>query len=80
MVDDFKVPNDEEYRYVNYGEGKALCLEYLDPLNERLKLASFFPAKRAELETGEKRGCVVLARATDLIEKLRDMNVLVSKG
>ncbi len=77
MVDDFRVPGDEEYRYVNWGEDKALSLEYLNPLNDRLKLAAFFPAKRAKFETGEKRGCVVLARSPNLIEKLGEVNTLV---
>ena len=78
MVDDFRVPGDEEYGYDDYGEGKVLSLEYLNPLNKKLKLAVFFPSKRAELETGAKRGCVVLAKAPDLIEILGGVTTLVA--
>lgn len=59
MVDDFKVPDDSEYRFDDYGEGRALCLEYLKPVI-RERFATFFPRTRAAEETGARRGCVVL--------------------
>ncbi len=78
MVDDFKVPGDHEYEFDNYGEGKALSLEYLHPLVDELELTAFFPSQSARLETGARRGCVVLARDPDLIENLKKMTTLVT--
>ncbi|MFN6571166.1 hypothetical protein [Dendronalium sp. ChiSLP03b] len=78
MVDDFKVPGDEEYKYDNYGEGKVLSQEYLEPVIKNLNLAAFFPSQRAELETGAKRGCIVLTKNPDSIKKLQEMNTLIS--
>lgn len=73
MIDDFQVPGDKDYGFDDYGKGKALCLEYLN----QPELAAFFPSKKGELETGEKRGCVVFAKANDLIEKLTKLDTLV---
>jgi hypothetical protein len=77
MIDDFKVPGDDGYAYDDYGIGKVLNLESLEPLIKQLHLAAFFPSERSELETGEKRGCVVIARAPDLINRLREVNTLM---
>ena len=76
MIDDFKVPGDEGYGYDIYEEGVALQLEYLNPLSN-LKLHSFFPAEKSKCETGKKRGCVVLARAPEVIKQLMNLDTLV---
>jgi hypothetical protein len=68
MVDDFKVPGSD-YAYDDYGPGKALTLEYLDRLRH-LELTPFFPAVPSELETGLKRGSVVLCREAIVTERL----------
>jgi hypothetical protein len=62
MVDDFQVPDDELYRYDDYGEGKALTESYIAPLVKGLGLVQFFPAARAAEETGMRRGCIILVR------------------
>lgn len=62
MVDDFRVPGDDGYGYDDYGHGKSLCLEYLAPAVDRFELVPFFPAAPSNLETGSRRGCVVLVR------------------
>jgi len=62
MIDDFQVPGDEGYTYDDYGPGKRLCLNYLEPLSQ-FGLTAFFPALPSDRETGGKRGCVVLADA-----------------
>jgi predicted O-methyltransferase YrrM len=59
MVDDFKVP-DSSYTYDDYGPGKTLNLEYLEAVRQKLQLYTFFPSVKPELETGSKRGCIVL--------------------
>lgn len=77
MIDDFEVPFDGGYAYDNYGDGKSLCFEYLAPLNAKYKLAAFFPSQRADLETGRKRGCVVLAVEPEIVGRLRKIGTLV---
>ena len=60
MVDDFKVPGDDGYRYDTYKNGKTITMELLDPLSS-LEMTFYFPSLRSELETGGKRGCAVIA-------------------
>ncbi|MCU7491557.1 MAG: hypothetical protein HF312_03740 [Ignavibacteria bacterium] len=75
MVDDFKVPFDSEYTYDDYGNGKELSLEYLEPLRS-FGFCPFFPSKSAKEETGRKRGCIVLANKEGLIENLSKVKAL----
>jgi len=77
MVDDFKVPFDDGYKYDNYGEDKVLCFEYLAPLYDKYKLVAFFPSQGADLESGMKRGCVVLVVEPDIVKELREVATLV---
>ena len=74
MIDDFQVPGDDGYTYYDYGPGKKLCLDYLQPLSQ-FKLTPFFPAMPSEQDTGRKRGCVVLADGS-LAERLRGFQTL----
>ena len=74
MVDDFKVPGSQ-YAYDDYGPGKVLSLEYLNQL-EYLKLIPFFPAVPASVETGLKRGSVVLCREASVGDRLRGLESL----
>jgi hypothetical protein len=60
MVDDFQVPGTE-YGYDDYGPGRVLNITYLEPLGH-LGICCFFPSLDPQLETGMKRGCVVLCR------------------
>jgi len=62
MVDDFRVPFDEGYKFDDYGPGKILDLSILSFLrDERVQI--FFPKTPSEHETGAKRGCVILSTA-----------------
>jgi hypothetical protein len=70
MVDDFQVPDDSGYQYDDYGEGKKLSLEYLNPV-AHLGLVPFFPASPSSEEIGLKRGWVVLAGDGYSIDQLR---------
>ena len=60
LVDDFQVPGTD-YGFDDYGPGKTLNLEYLEPLSE-MELQAYFPSVDANEETGSKRGCVVLCQ------------------
>lgn len=77
MIDDFKVPGDAGYLHDGHnGQGHLLDLDYIQPVVSQLKLACFFPSQRAELESGAKRGCVVLAQASELIAALGGLESL----
>jgi len=60
MVDDFRVPFDEGYKFDDYGPGKVLDLRILGFLRDE-PVQIFFPKTPSEHETGAKRGCVVLS-------------------
>jgi len=62
MVDDFRVPFDEGYKFDDYGPGKVLDLSILAFLRDE-PVQIFFPNTPSEHETGAKRGCVVLSTA-----------------
>lgn len=70
MIDDFRVPDDAGYGFDDYGPGRRVELELLERLILARQLAVFFPAEKAELETGAKRGCVVLTQDPRHIETL----------
>jgi hypothetical protein len=69
LIDDFAVPDDPGYGFDDYGPGKALTLEYLDA-NAILTPGLWFPTCPSSMETGERRGCVVLARAGDVVRRV----------
>ena len=75
MVDDFEVPDDPGYAFGGYGVGKRLCLSFLDPLCG-FKLVPFFPVARSEQETGQRRGCVVLAQQGHVADRLASVTSL----
>ena len=60
LVDDFQVPGTA-YSFDDWGPGKTLSLECLEPLHH-LNLTAYFPTLDPKLETGAKRGWVVLCR------------------
>jgi hypothetical protein len=75
MVDDFKVPYDSDYGYDDYGEAKALTEEYL-PADDLIGWHLFYPQVSAQLETGLRRGCCVLASPI-MAQKVRSVTSLV---
>ena len=76
LIDDFQVRDDAGYGFDNYGAGKALALELLEPAIKKYNLTVFFPSARSNDETGGKRGCVVLAPRGALSEKLSQLAAL----
>jgi predicted O-methyltransferase YrrM len=61
MIDDFSVPDDPGYGYDDYGENKALEQTYISPTLNAYGLTALYPTLASEMETGRRRGCVVLA-------------------
>lgn len=61
LVDDFRVPGDAGYAFDDYGPGKALDRDYLDPVLRRNGLTAFFPTTPSSQETGGRPGYVVVS-------------------
>jgi hypothetical protein len=76
MIDDFQVPEDNGYGYDDYGAGKALIRNYIASLVSQFALAEFFPTTPSAVETGIRRGCVVIARNPRLIYVLEGILLL----
>ena len=68
MVDDFEVPDDPVYGFDDYGPGRALSLSSLQI--EELGYRIFWPSTPGEEETGERRGCVVLATPDEAAQRI----------
>jgi hypothetical protein len=77
MVDDFEVPGSD-YSYDDWGSGRTLNVQCLEPLVS-LGLVAFFPALEAKRETGCRRGCVVLGREPGVVERLRSVSTLTRR-
>jgi hypothetical protein len=75
MVDDFKVP-DSDYCYDDYGDGKALTMDYVNNIADISELTAYFPTAPVEEESGAKRGCVVLASNEKIIQLLEQCKTL----
>ena len=76
LIDDFQVPSDSGYEYDDYGPGKALTMEYLDPIVAKHELTVFFPKANSSDETGKRRGYCVVASAS-LVNEVQACNSLV---
>jgi hypothetical protein len=76
MIDDFQVLGDSGYGYDDYGVGKALTREYIAPQVDRFQLAEFYPRTPSAVESGLRRGCVVLVRYSSLIDALSGIDLL----
>ena len=79
MIDDFQVLGDPGYQYDDYGPGKALNLEYLEPLRDS-GFFLFAPSAPSRKETGFKRGCIVLTKSEEFAEALRGTDMLKYLG
>jgi hypothetical protein len=76
MIDDFKVPDDPGYTYDRYQDGVTIDLNLLEPLLRKHQLSTFFPSAPASEDTQVPSGCVVLAPAGDLTQKLSGLGSL----
>lgn len=74
MVDDFKVENDEGYKYDQY-ENISLDIKYIKPIY-KYNLYYFFPINSSH-ETGAKRGSIILTnnkQFAEILEKNEYLN------
>lgn len=76
MIDDFQVPDDTGYEYDYYTRRKSLRMKIFGDFFTENKLIPFFPAASSELETGSKRGCVLLTREGENAFKLEEAKTL----
>ncbi len=75
MVDDFQVPGTA-YSFDDWGPGRSLSLECLNPLRH-LDLSAFFPSVGPKHETGARRGWVVLCRDENVVRILSNIERLL---
>ena len=80
MIDDFQVPFDTEYGYDDYGAGKILNFHYIAPAVSAYGLTALYPATPACEDSGNRRGCVVLAREIVHGAALRSLSLLRPAG
>jgi hypothetical protein len=78
MIDDFEVPGDPDYSFDDDGPGKRLALDYL-PSDALQDFRAFWPAAPGATDTGERRGCIVLASAA-LEHEVAAMRTLRADG
>lgn len=71
MIDDFEVPDDQGYRYDNYGGANVLNYNYIAPYVEKNALKVLFPSAPASEETGAKRGCILLSKEAEAASMLK---------
>ena len=76
MIDDFQVPNTE-YTFDDYGNGNRLDFNYIEPVVSARNLSVFYPAINSSVETGVKRGSVVLCNEMSGTEIERKISTLV---
>jgi hypothetical protein len=76
MIDDFRVPSDAGYGYDDYGPGKALVSDYIQPAVLAHHLGAFYPSSPSAVESGARRGCIVLAKEAWLGPVLASMPLL----
>ncbi|MEU4133873.1 hypothetical protein [Streptomyces wuyuanensis] len=70
VIDDFKVPNDHGYEFDSYGHVE-LSMEYLGA-EALASYEAFWPACPSSMESGRRRGCVVLA-APDVARQVSEL-------
>lgn len=80
LVDDFRVDGDDGYFYDDYGPGKALVLPLLANHPQLADLHVFWPSAAAVMETGARRGWVVLASPGAVANALRGLSELRDAG
>jgi hypothetical protein len=79
MIDDFKVPFDDGYAYDDYGTCKSLTVELIQPSVAAYRLQVFYPSTPSSQETGQRRGCVVIASNT-AVPRLASLPLLTTGG
>jgi hypothetical protein len=75
MIDDFQVPDDAGYRYDNE-VGYALTVDCVALQVAQFQLVEFYPTSPSAVETGQRRGCIVLARDRGLVAALSSISLL----
>jgi hypothetical protein len=76
LIDDFEVPGDAGYGFDDYGPTLTLNASYIAATVREHGLAVFYPSAASSVETGMRRGCVVLCKDAVLGEHLRPIPLL----
>jgi hypothetical protein len=76
LIDDFQVHDDPGYGFDDYGPGKRLTLDYVADKILSFGLAAYYPRSASNEETGEKRGCIVLAKSDTMGQILSSVSLI----
>lgn len=76
MIDDFKIENDEGYRYYDYDYQNVLAMECMGECFDGLHL--LFPSTKSSEESGARRGCVIATNSIAMADKMRNIDLLRS--
>ena len=76
LIDDFEVPGDAGYGFDDYGEGRALTAAYIDEQVRTHGLAVFYPSTPSFDESGARRGCAVLVKASSHLAAMSNVPLL----
>jgi hypothetical protein len=61
LIDDFKVPEDDGYRFDDYGCESVIALPLISPVLAKHTLTPYFPVAPSNTETGAVRGSCWIA-------------------
>ena len=75
VIDDFRVPLDDDYGFDDYGPGQVLDMDYINRCGIKRGIA-FFPSVSGKWETGEKRGYMVLVSDQEFAKTCSAMQLL----
>lgn len=76
LIDDFQVPNDENYGYDSF-KGKKLNIEFIKKLFSGDEYI-FFPKISGKKETGRIRGYSIITKNSDYAQILKSINELIT--
>ena len=81
IIDDFKVPWDDGYRYDDYGNNKSLTPDFVSDILIHYNLSMYMPCIPSDQETGKKRGCAILLKKNDrhLIENINSLREYITE-
>lgn len=76
LIDDFRVADDEGYGYDDYGGGRAIDCAYLRRCGVGNAFHAFYPSVPSWMETGAKRGSVILTSSSEWADTLNACGLL----
>lgn len=76
IIDDFEVEGDTGYGFDDYGNDNTLEFNYIESRVNKYDCDVLYPSAPSNLETGGRRGCVVLVSDDQLRKKISSLPAL----